>query len=709
MVCPVLVVHALYSVENGVGLWAEDPEMPVKAGSQATRTARLHPFAVPGVPGAIGSETVLLLPSLRSAPLDSPDLLRDSPRRGSRSSPELLPWRIPVGWLTSAEAVQLLTEISDPAIRYGPSVHYLAQVVAFAADLVDRGRVLPTVDLQGTGALARWRPVVQGPDLLAMHRLAAAMPPVCRAEVQLAGDREGRDPHTLVAAAVDAFTDTITRRRLGGSASADPLDLRPPRRGRAKPTTVDAWLAALTAPDAEIDASDTALDDLADILAPWDEVGPAAGNARLTIRLLAPGPDQPAAESIDADQSQTDGGTWSLEFLLQSLEDPSLLVPAEQVWNAGSGLSRWLERPEELLLTELGRASRIYPEMGRALHEARPSLWNLDAVGAHHFLAEAAPQLDAAGIGLLLPSWWGRRHRLALRLTAGTPVEGVVDGAGGGFGRDALVAFQWQIAIGDEALTEDELRALAAAKSPLVRVRGQWVSADPEQLRRSLDFLRRRGSGRMTAGEILDIAARRDIGIDVPVPIGDVSAQGWLGALLSGRSGEDTAEIVAVEPSDDFRATLRPYQQRGLSYLSFMARIGLGACLADDMGLGKTIQLLALLTRELADQPSIGPVLLICPMSVVGNWQHEAATFAPALRVYVHHGPERLSGKDFDDMCSETELVLTTYAIATRDGELPDRAHLASGCAGRGADREEQRLPAGSGGAKRFRPPIGSP
>ncbi len=88
------------------------------------------------------------------------------------------------------------------------------------------------------------------------------------------------------------------------------------------------------------------------------------------------------------------------------------------------------------------------------------------------------------------------------------------------------------------------------------------------------------------------------------------------------------------------------------------------------MGLGKTIQLLALVTRELADRPGIGPVLLICPMSVVGNWQHEAATFAPALRVYVHHGPERLSGMDFDDMCGATELVLTTYAIATRDAEL---------------------------------------
>ena len=667
-----LVVHGLYSVENGVGLWAENPDLPVRSARQSTRAARVHPFAVAAAARTASSETVLLLPSRASAPLDSPELLRDSPRRAARSSPELLPWRIPVSWLDPAEAVAFLIDDTDGAPRHGASVRYLSDVVAFAADLVDRGRVLPTIDLQGTGALARWRPVVQGPDLLALHRLAAAMPPVCRAEVQQPGDREGRDPHTLAAAAVDAFTDAIVRRQLGAAAQSTDqpgLDLRPPRRGRSKPTTADAWLAALTAADATIDAPDAALDELAEILAPWDEVGPAAGNARLTIRLLAPGPDERSADTAAPNQPEPDDTAWSLEFLLQSLADPSLLVPAEDVWVGGAGLERWLERPEELLLAELGRASRIYPEMGRALHEARPSQWPLNAVGAHHFLAEAAPQLDAAGIGLLLPAWWSRRHRLALRLSAGTPVEGVVDGAGGGFGRDALVAFQWQVAIGDDILTEEELRSLAAAKSPLVRVRGQWISADPDQLRRSLDFLQRKGSGRMTAGQLLDIAAHHDAGTDLPAPIGNVSAEGWLGTLLSGRSGEDDAEIVTVEPSEDFRATLRPYQQRGLSYLSFMAGIGLGACLADDMGLGKTIQLLALLTREHADHSAIGPTLLICPMSVVGNWQHESATFAPALRVYVHHGPERLTGNAFDAMRGQTDLVITTYAIATRDGD----------------------------------------
>jgi hypothetical protein len=668
----VLVVHGLLSAERGVGLWAEDATLPIKSPSQSLRTARPHPFAAPNALSGTAltgtaADAVLLLPSLLSAPLDSPELLRDAPRRASRTGPGLLPWRTPVSWLEPAEAVRLLTGDDVPGLRYGQSVGYLKSIVTFAADLVDRGRVLPALELAKTGGRARWRPVVQGPDLMALHRLAAAMPPVCRAEVEHADDREGRDPHTLVAAAVDLLVDAIVRPRF---ADADPaLDLRPTRRGRARPTVADAWLTALTAASPEIEAADKDLDDLAAALAPWDEIGPTAqANARLTIRLLAPGPDeigsQPAVVVPTPDAGRE--SSWRLEFLLQSLADPSLQVPADQVWGGGTGLDRWLDQPEDLLLTELGRASRIYPELKQALDQPSPSHWNTDAVGAHRFLTDAAPQLDAAGIGLQLPSWWSRRHRLALRLSAGTPVEGVVEGSAG-FGRDQLVDFRWQLAIGDEVLSQAELEALADAKSPLVQIRGQWISADPDQLRRSLDFLRRKGSGQMTAGAVLDLAARHDVGLDAPVPVDAVSAQGWLGDLLAGRASE---QLRAVAPSDDFLATLRPYQQRGLDYLSFMSSIGLGACLADDMGLGKTIQMLALQTREHADNPGVGPSLLICPMSVVGNWQHEAAIFAPALRVYVHHGPERLRDQEFAAMLGETELVITTYAIATRDGDL---------------------------------------
>src|SRR5207245_4477780 len=126
-----------------------------------------------------------------------------------------------------------------------------------------------------------------------------------------------------------------------------------------------------------------------------------------------------------------------------------------------------------------------------------------------------------------------------------------------------------------------------------------------------------------------------------------------------------------------FAGELRPYQQRGLAWLTFLSSLGLGACLADDMGLGKTCQTLALLLAERERSPADGrkrrkrlaPTLLVCPMSVAGNWQREAERFAPSLRVHVHHGRERLADEEFALVARTSDLVITTYALASRDRE----------------------------------------
>ncbi len=144
----------------------------------------------------------------------------------------------------------------------------------------------------------------------------------------------------------------------------------------------------------------------------------------------------------------------------------------------------------------------------------------------------------------------------------------------------------------------------------------------------------------------------------------DVRADGWLGDLLSGTAAQ-TLEEVDLPPN--FEATLRPYQKRGLSWLAFLSSLGPGGCLADDMGLGKTVQLLALEAVYRSQNPDAKPTLLVCPMSLVGNWQREAAKFAPSLRVYAHHGRERLRGDALAEGLTETDLVVTTYATAVRD------------------------------------------
>jgi SNF2 family DNA or RNA helicase len=646
-----LVVHGFWSMSGSLRLWAEDSDLLVKSPSQALRSARPHPFAVaadtiaaihPGKPGT----SVLLLPSLRSAPLDSPELIRVIPRPAARSDATLLAWTVPVVQLDAAAA---FAAIDEPVaeIRYGASVGYLAELAAFAREVVERGRVLPQLRRDTHGAIACWRPVLQGRDVVAMTSLTSAMPPVCRAELG------GHDPHELVVSALHAMVDAAMR------AALPPVDLVPPGRGRAKRRpALEDWLTALTGPDGRFDAEPDELDALAQALRPWDDVGTGTvGPARATFRLSETETGNGEADDPKADSS------WRLEFLLQSTEDPSLLVPAEQAWNDDGGLRRWLDRPQELLLTELGRASRIFPELTSALRTARPSELTLDADGAYRFLSATAAVLDEAGFGVLLPSWWDRRRKLGLVVSAHTPVDGVVSKASK-FGRNQLVKFRWELAVGDDTLTQDEITALADTKTPLIRLRGQWVALDPEQLRRGLDFLERKPTGRKTAAEILALAASHPNDIDTPLDVTAVRADGWLGDLLSGAAAQS---LQPLEPPDGFTATLRPYQQRGLAWLAFLSSLGLGSCLADDMGLGKTVQLLAVESLQRLQDPDAGPTLLLCPMSLIGNWQREAAKFAPGLRVYAHHGGTRLHGDALGELLERTDLVVSTYTTASRD------------------------------------------
>ncbi|MBV9207989.1 MAG: DEAD/DEAH box helicase, partial [Actinobacteria bacterium] len=207
-----------------------------------------------------------------------------------------------------------------------------------------------------------------------------------------------------------------------------------------------------------------------------------------------------------------------------------------------------------------------------------------------------------------------------------------------------------------------ELAELARLKVPLVRLRGQWVELDEAHVKAALRFLERKQAGTMTAADAL--AAGLGLGSDGPgegVPLVGVDADGWLGDLLSGQADR---RLEAMTAPPGFAGQLRPYQERGLSWLSFLGGLGLGGILADDMGLGKTIQLLALVA---AQPPGTGPTLLVCPMSLVGNWQREAARFTPGLRVHVHHGADRLEGDSLACALAGADLVITSYGVATRD------------------------------------------
>ena len=545
-----------------------------------------HPFAV--TPGRGKAEIrTITLPSTESGPLASTD-----PSDGQR----LRPWRAPVGVVDAAVLAELPTD------DLGDSARFLLDVAAFAEDLVSRGRVVP--DEQ-----SRWRAVLSGVDSARFVALAGAMPPACRAESL------ETEAGVILQSTVDRLVDDEVRQRLAG------LRLG---RGRAE---LDRWLTALT-------GEPQAFPGLAGPLDAWRASAASDSPVRTCFRLSSP--------------DLEDDDFWLLEVLLQSVDDPSVLVPAKQIWHGNDDvLYRWVDDPQAQLLADLGRASRLHRGLEQLLRQSQPSELRTDVDGAHAFLLDAA-LLTQAGFAVLLPAKWGH---LGLRLSARSPQPIGTVGQELGMGLDLLVDFKWQLALGREPLTEAEMATLSAAKVPLVRLRGRWLHLDPKRLTAGLAYLGRSGQGRMTAGEVLWAEQA-----DLPLPVTEVHAEGWLGSLLSEHADK---RLEPVATPESFTATLRPYQQRGLAWLSLMDRVGLGACLADDMGLGKTVQLLALAVSTAGR----GPTLVVCPMSVVGNWQREAERFAPTLSVHIHHGDDRLGAAKL----AEHDLVITTYGVVARD------------------------------------------
>ncbi len=660
-----IVLHAVWSPGTPLLIWAEDGAAPLtvprRRGRRPARPSlRAHPFALSAsdLATTLGEAVIpaerelhLLLPSHSDGPSPSPELLRDDDAPVPAAT-TLAPWSAPAVESTPGGAGDLLLDLD--AAREG--VHFAASLVAFTAlarravGIVATGRVVPALAREEGGWAARWRPHPQEMEFVV--GFATQMPPACRAEAT-AGEH-GHDPHAIIRNALEEMVDAFAR-----AGAADTHPARRSARGTRSPST---WTGALRSADADVSGI---TDDPARLAAGLDVWRASAtssdGGAFRTCFRLAP--PLGADDGVEAEP-------WHLSILMQAVDEPTLVVPADEVWTARgaalSVLSRVIEAPQERLLADLGRAVRLYPELDAALRTARPSGIDLDIAGAHAFLRQSAPLLVQAGFGVVAPSWWGRPASvLGLRLRVRPTAQ--AGGVSGIMGADAVLAYQWDVALGDDSLTVEELRRLAAMKAPLVRARGQWIELDQEQIQKALAFLEREADGGEMA--VLD-ALRASIGLGVPdvgLPVVDVVGEGWARGLLE---AHDKA-LRPMKTPKGFRGTLRPYQRRGLAWLSFLGSLGLGACLADDMGLGKTVQLLALLLAERADAaaPPPGPTLLVCPMSLVGNWQREAARFTPSLNVYVHHGADRLADEGLRRAATSADLVLTTFAIAARDVE----------------------------------------
>ncbi|MHB1501682.1 MAG: DEAD/DEAH box helicase [Candidatus Dormibacteria bacterium] len=469
--------------------------------------------------------------------------------------------------------------------------------------LVARGRIFPS---RSCSCCDTWR---VGPldieDEEWLRQMSAVFPWDGRG-VPAGGSGPSRilPPDVLIREFWDALADTIPR------TAAAPLLAGVPAYSGSLPVHLDGWEEWLAVTDQ-----------------------PSREESRPGLRLELPGgPDQLARVTVQ----------------LRSHQDPALVIEAADLWRAPRPvLAHFGSMVESDLLLALRRGSAVWGPIARLLESPHPDSVEVLDEEVEELLGKAAAGLTAAGLELLWP------QELAGGITAAAAVdqEDFEWGAPGLFDLDSLLRFRWELTLDGQLLTPSEVDELAEAKRPWVRLRDRWVTVDPELIERL-----RQPPPQLPGGAAL-AAALGDGTVAIAGEKVPLQASGGLAELVDRLKQLGSCPIG--EPPPGLAGQLRPYQHRGLAWLDVMCQLGLGGCLADDMGLGKTIQVIALQLRR-----ARGPALVVCPASLIGNWEREIARFAPDLLVRRYHGGDR----HLDDV-QANEFVLTTYGVVLRDRE----------------------------------------
>jgi superfamily II DNA or RNA helicase len=534
---------------------------------------------------------------------------------GDRAPAVAAPLSSALGWLVGVGAGQL-------ALDAGPSVRWLGEAAAWATDLVAQGRMVPTLRRGGSANtrgrqrsgsyVVQWIAAVV--DRERIRELSARMPAPVR--VFDPGTGAERLCRTVLNAAVDAVCRAGAARLV--TAATPPV-------ARSRRDVAEAVLAGL-AGEAFAAAHGPATE-VADDLRRWAAPVVGDGDVGLIVRLEPP---------------EADGG-WLLTVDATGLERQPL--PVEQAVNASGAKAQRVE-------AQLRRLERLVPGLGRT---GRRGHVVLGVDEAWDLMTRTGRVLQSAGFEVRVPgaSWTRPAPRLRLEAAGSVGPARV--------GPNQLSKVRWSVLFDDLELDAAAIARLTAQARPLVRTKGRWVELERADLEAAAKALAERsGEIELTGAAIL----RHAVGLEDSPLAGPavVAGSGWAVELVRGATDEPPAPLG---PPEGFAGKLRSYQAEASGWLAFLDRVGLGGCLAMDMGLGKTPTMLA----HLLATRGKGPVLVIAPPAVLGNWAAEANRFTPTLRAEVHHGAARADADEVGAVAADADLVLTTYGTAVRDVE----------------------------------------
>ncbi|MGB3291362.1 MAG: DEAD/DEAH box helicase [Phormidesmis sp.] len=585
------------------------------------------------------------------------------PALSSEAAEVLYPWQVSGSVLETGTAIKLLSSLplghSEASAFVGSDLRYWSHLTRWCLDLLARGKFVPVVSADKGGAIASWQLLLDSAlDQTRLKEFCDRLPLVCRsypAPLPRKASPLRTDLPALAEPLVRNFLETLVDAQVRSVAQANELPASAPL---SKDIPLREWLDALGQPNPHFESTPTGVVRLNDILTTWtaslQNLTESADGFRTCFSLTPP-----LHGTVN----------WTLDYGLQAIDDSNFRIDAETIWQHPTDelvyQGREIEAPQETLLGGLGRATRLYEPIKQTLAERSPSHCTLDPIEAYQFIKASAWRLQDSGFGVILPDnlvdpskVGASRRGLQIRAPAPSNPQRL--------GLRSLLNFKWDISVGGQILTKAEFDELITQGTPLVEINGQWIELRPQDVRAAKEFFdKRKGQTKLSVEEALRISTGNNQLID-KLPVVKFDASGKLDELITTMTTGNQSLEPMSEP-DGFEGQLRPYQAKGVSWLSFLEQWGLGACLADDMGLGKTIQLIAFLLYLKQESALGGPVLLVCPTSVLTNWQREVKKFGPELKTLIYHGDKRPKGAALVKAAAKLDLVITSYTLVQRD------------------------------------------
>ncbi len=629
------IMHGTCKFENNsifFVIWVESNKKTVRKKEfypYCGNPALLKPVIEDIIPDAIFDykTTEVSIPSFGNNPLISDELSGlVEIKSDNNDTLTMKKWEINAIYISIPSAIKLLLHIKNSSKKmglvFGLDIKFWISVSELILDLMKNEKFIPGIVQENSSIRSKWMPLLETSDEQEIiYNLSQNMPEACLMMNYGYTDRE-----SLLRSFINTAVDMLAREFSGNINKINSRNYG----------DIYKWVDSLSNDNNLISYSRSL----------------AVMKINEWTQKIYKRTESPLKMGFRIYPPENDETDWKLEIIIQNKYDRDFIAQLGEIMNrkskAATLIRKFTEFPEEFVLESMGIASMIFLPLKRWYKESFPSIIYLSAEEAYNMLKEYGNALIDSGFAFIFPEWWNKNRNPALKINVKN------ENGTGVLNSQTLLRYNLDIDIDGETISEEELKKLLNMKIPLIKISGKWVEITSKQIKSILKAIEK-GKNGVTLPELLSLDIDKD-----SLPVKEIIGDKKIMDLVN-------LNIKNVIVPSSLHAELRDYQKTGLSWLANTVGTGFGCCLADDMGLGKTIEVISYILSRKENNNSNGTTLIICPTSVITNWDHEIKRFAPELNVLMHHGSRREKEEALISSIHNFDVVLTSYSIATRD------------------------------------------